>query len=132
MRHKLLFDKKCSWILFILAFGLLSLQPAFTGDERTYQIVANRTHSQIEIDGQFNESDWQSAQKVSNFVQVEPDPGQEATQRTEVRILYDTNNIYFGFTCYDTDISKLVANEMRRDARNLHENDNVYVHSFLY
>ena len=127
MRHKLLFDKKCGWILFILAFGLLISQPAFTGDERTYQIVANRTHSQIEIDGQFNESDWQSAQKVSNFVQVEPDPGQESTQRTEVRILYDTNNIYFGFTCYDTDISKLVANEMRRDARNLHENDNVFL-----
>ena len=35
----------------------------------------------------------------------------------ELRILYDDENIYFGFTCFDSDMSKLIANEMRRDAR---------------
>ena len=55
MRRKFLFGKKYSWIPFILTFGLLILQPAFTADERIYQIVANRTHNQIEIDGKFNE-----------------------------------------------------------------------------
>ena len=67
------------------------------------------------------------AQPIGNFIQVEPNPGQESSQRTDVRILYDANNIYFGFTCYDTEISKLEANEMRRDARNLHENDTVFL-----
>ena len=45
----------------------------------------------------------------------------------EVKVLYDNENIYFGFTCFDTEISKLVANEMRRDSRDLHDNDTVFL-----
>ncbi|MCY4512222.1 MAG: carbohydrate binding family 9 domain-containing protein, partial [Bdellovibrionales bacterium] len=43
-----------------------------------------------------------------------------------VPINSDEKNIYFGFTCFDSDISKMAANEMRRDG-NLWDNDSVYV-----
>ncbi len=92
-----------------------------------YQVVAYRTFGSIEIDGDFNEPDWQEAKAVGQFSQVEPDPGEPMTLPTEVRILYDEENVYFGFTCFDSDISKLVANDMRRDARELHENDYVFL-----
>ena len=92
-----------------------------------YQAEAYRTFASIEIDGDFNEADWQNAKPLNQFSQVEPDPGAPITQPTEVRILYDEKNIYFGFTCFDSDISRLVANEMRRDARELHENDYVFL-----
>ncbi|MCH8293930.1 carbohydrate binding family 9 domain-containing protein [Candidatus Poribacteria bacterium] len=90
------------------------------------QAEAYRTFQSIEIDGELSEPDWQNAKPIGHFVQYEPDEGKPATQPTEVRILYNDKHIYFGITCFDTDLSKLVANEMRRDA-GLYDNDNVFV-----
>ena len=91
-----------------------------------YKAEAYRTFQAIEIDGDLTESDWQNAKRIGQFVQMEPDEGQPMTETTDVRILYDEKNIYFGFTCFDSDISKVAANEMRRDG-NLWDNDSVYV-----
>ncbi len=92
-----------------------------------YQAKAYRTSMKIEIDGIFDEADWGKAKPITQFFQIQPDEGHPATQPTEVRILYDDKNIYFGYTCYDSDISKAVINEMRRDAHGLYSND----HGFL-
>ena len=92
-----------------------------------HEIKAYRTYESVEIDGDLTEADWQHAEPISQFLQIEPYEGEIGSESMEVRILYDNENIYFGFTCYDSDISKLVANEMRRDSRDLHENDNVFL-----
>ena len=88
-------------------------------ESHDYQIKAHRTYESIEIDGDLTEDDWQHAESIDEFVQIEPYEGEISSQPMEVRILYDTENIYFGFTCFDSEISKLVANEMRRDSRDL-------------
>ena len=93
----------------------------------TKEIKAYRTYETIEIDGDLTEADWQHAEPMDQFIQVEPYEGENISEPMELRILYDDENIYFGFTCHDSDMSKLIANEMRRDARDLHENDNVFV-----
>ena len=113
--------------LFAYLLGVTSLTVNAAADNSHYQAQAYRTFGSIEIDGDLNESDWQEAKPVGQFSQVEPDPGESMTLPTEVRILYDQENIYFGFTCFDSDISRLIANDMRRDARELHENDNVFL-----
>ena len=92
-----------------------------------YQVEAHRTYESIEIDGNLSEPEWKKAKPVKHFVQIEPYEGSAISQPMEVQILYDDNHIYFGFTCFDSDLSKLVANEMRRDARDIHENDNVFI-----
>ena len=92
-----------------------------------YQAEAYRTFQSIEIDGDFSETDWQHAKPINQFVQTEPDEGVPITESTEVRILYDEKNIYFGFTCSSSGRDSIVANEMRRDAENLRENDNVFI-----
>ncbi len=117
-------------LLLCLFVYLLILTPRIGSaapSSNEYQAGAHRTFASIEIDGDFNEPDWQKAKPVGQFRQVEPDAGEPMTLPTEVRILYDQENIYFGFTCFDSDISKLVANDMRRDARELHENDYVFL-----
>ena len=96
-------------------------------ESSNHEIKAYRTYESVEIDGDLTEADWQHAKPISQFVQIEPYEGEIGSESMEVRILYDNENIYFGFTCYDSDISKLVANEMRRDSRDLHENDNVFL-----
>ena len=92
-----------------------------------YRAEAYRTFQSIEIDGDFSETDWQHAKLINQFVQTEPDEGVPITESTEVRILYDEKNIYFGFTCSSSSRDNIVANEMRRDVENLRENDNVFI-----
>ena len=113
--------------LFAYLFGVTTLMVNAAVDNSAYQAKAHRTFGSIEIDGDLNEPDWQEAKPVGQFRQVEPDAGEPMSQPTEVRILYDEENIYFGFTCFDSDVSKIIANDMRRDARELHENDNVFL-----
>lgn len=60
-----------------------------------------RIQSSIHIDGELNESEWLSAKAVSDFTQLEPDPGNPSAQKTEVKILYDDAAIYVGATMYD-------------------------------
>ena len=55
--------------------------------------------------------------------QIQPNQGAPMTQPSEVRILYDAKNLYFGFTFFDAEMEKLVANVMRRDSVGLRSND---------
>ena len=105
---------------------LFPLTVSANPDAIEYKAEAYRTFQAIEIDGDLTESDWQNAKRLRQFVQMEPDEGKPMTEATDVRVLYDEKNIYFGFTCFDSDISKAAANEMRRDG-NLWDNDNVFV-----
>ena len=99
-------------------------------DFMEYRVKAYRTYQSIEIDGEFNEEDWQNAKSITRLIQYEPAEGELISQPTEIRILYDAQEIYFGFTCFDSDMSKMVANEMRRDGSGrdgLRENDHVSI-----
>ncbi|MCG9128336.1 carbohydrate binding family 9 domain-containing protein [Candidatus Poribacteria bacterium] len=98
-----------------------------SSETHNFQIKAYRTYESIEIDGELNELDWRKAEIIDKFIQIEPYEGEPNSEPMEVRILYDTEYLYFGFICHDSEIDKLVANEMRRDSRGLHDNDNVFV-----
>ncbi len=114
--------------LFLLSFiFLFPICISSASEPIEYRAEAYRTFQSIEIDGDFNETDWQHAKLINQFVQTEPDEGVPITESTEVRILYDEKNIYFGFTCSSSHRDNIVANEMRRDAENLRENDNVFI-----
>ena len=68
------------------------------------------------MDGIVDESSWALADVATNFLQREPQEGQPATERTEVRILHDDENLYVGLIAYDSDPSAIIATELRRDA----------------
>ena len=94
--------------------------------EASKEIRPLLTQETIEIDGHLNEEVWVEAQVIDDFTQQSPDEGEPTTERTEVRMVYDAENLYIGFECSDSEPEKVVANEMRRDGR-LWQNDNVYV-----
>ena len=58
--------------------------------------VASHRTSPIVLDAKLDEPAWNAATPITSFTQVDPDEGKPATQRTEVRILYDDNAVYFG------------------------------------
>jgi len=53
------------------------------------------------LDGLLNEQAWKDAAVAGEFVQKDPNEGMPATERTEVRVLYDSENLYFGVSCFD-------------------------------
>ncbi len=67
------------------------------------------------LDGTLDDPLWQTANPVDNFRQREPQEGEPATEKTEVRILYTRTAVYFGVHCYDSTPSRIVATELRRD-----------------
>ena len=56
----------------------------------------------VVIDGRLNETAWQAAVPLTQFTEDQPDEGKPATQRTEVRILYDQDAIYIGARLFDS------------------------------
>ena len=114
--------------LYVLSFiFIFPICVGTTSEPMEYRAEAYRTSQSIEIDGDFSEADWQHAKPINQFVQTEPNEGAPVTESTEVRILYDDKNVYFGFTCSSSRRDHIVANEMRRDAEGLRENDNVFI-----
>ena len=58
---------------------------------------------------------WKEAPLVSDFQQTRPDEGEAASERTEVRIVYDQDTLYFGVVCYVTDPRTVIVSDSRRD-----------------
>jgi hypothetical protein len=68
------------------------------------------------IDGILDEAVWQLGEPLSDFVQSEPTEGAPASERTEVRLLYDDQALYVGVICYDSDPTKIITTDSRRDS----------------
>ncbi len=69
------------------------------------------------LDGQvLSEALWLQVEPATRFVQVEPDDGQPASERTEVRIGFDDSMLYIGVVCFDSEPDTLVVSDSRRDA----------------
>lgn len=79
------------------------------------------------IDGRLDESIWNSAIPFSGFRMVEPTPGSDPTEKTEVRIIYDMNNLYIGIRCYDSEPKKIAANTMEHDKAEERNGDQVSI-----
>src|SRR5258705_3820460 len=67
------------------------------------------------LDGTLNDLLWQSAKPIMEFRQRESNEGELPTERTEVRILYTRHAVYFGVHCFDSEPSRIIATELRRD-----------------
>ncbi|HVT40213.1 MAG TPA: DUF5916 domain-containing protein [Gemmatimonadaceae bacterium] len=77
---------------------------------------AVRRSGPIAIDGRLDEAAWKDATPVTDFTQIDPEMGKPASQRTEMRFLFDDDAIYIGAKMYDTEGSKGVRTSLvRRD-----------------
>ena len=70
----------------------------------------------IVVDGILNEPAWQSAPKIGDLVQRQPDTGEAPTERTEVTLLRDEDNLYVGVVAYDSEPHRVIGTQMMRDA----------------
>ena len=86
-------------------------------DDARRTVAAIAVATGPELDGEVRSDPvWQSAAPTGGFIQTSPDEGQPASQRTEVRVVYTHEAVYFAFTCYDDDPATIVISDARRDA----------------
>ena len=77
-----------------------------------------------EIDGVLEEI-WKDGTLLADtWRQVDPDEGALPTQRTEVRLMRDSRNLYVGVRCFDDEPSKIVSRVMIRGGP-INRDDNI-------
>jgi hypothetical protein len=96
------------------------------GDGRV-TVRATRVASPPRVDGVLDDEHYRTIAPITGFIQQDPNEGQIATEPTFVWILFDTSTIYVSARCRDSQPSRIVANDMRRDGRNVSQNDNLSV-----
>ena len=103
-----------------LGFGLVNLAHAqATSLSNTPRPVANANalSSEPVIDGDvLNDPAWQNAEPITDLIQIQPNSGLNATQRTEVFVGYTDEAIYIGVIAHDTNPELIIATDSRRDS----------------
>ena len=91
-------------------------------------IRAVRLTAPLRIDGRLDEAVYAEVLPISDFIQNDPKPGEVATEKTDMWILFDDQRVYVVARCWETHPERMVANEMRRDSTVLFGgNDNFVV-----
>ncbi len=70
----------------------------------------------IRIDGRLDDPVWQTATKLTGFVEIDPGDNCQPKAETEAFLAYDAENLYIGFVCLDDKPSAIRANITDRDA----------------
>ena len=70
----------------------------------------------INLDGRLDEPAWQRAVSATGFRQKDPVEAAEPSERTEVKVVLDNNDLYIGAILYDSDPDGILAFQKRRDA----------------
>ncbi|PYS43628.1 MAG: hypothetical protein DMG14_00280 [Acidobacteria bacterium] len=99
----------------LLVLSALSLHAQRGTGKPAHILHAVRTVEKITLDGNLNDAAWMKAPVEWDFTQRDPIEGQDPTERTEVRILYDDASIYFGVRLFDAEPQKIVRQLSRRD-----------------
>ena len=78
---------------------------------------AVRTDTPPRIDGLLDENAWKAAARSDHFLQRVPVEDAPPSERTEVYLLYDSDNLYLAVRCHDRDAGEIIITQMERDAR---------------
>ncbi len=88
-------------------------------------MVAVRVAMPMRIDGRLDEAFYSSVRAASNFIQMEPQAGMEAAEKTEVWVSFDDANLCVSFRVWESEPGRMVATELRRDSNNIRQGDSV-------
>ena len=122
--------------LLVLTTLLMVGPEELAASSRQVQVQAAAEHETIlraipvseapRLDGVLDEPLWKDAPLFDRFLQQVPDEGKPATERTEVRIVYIRDKLYFGVMVFYSDPHKLIANELRYDQRRMFAEDDTF------
>ncbi len=77
--------------------------------------VIGRTNTPPEIDGRLDDSVWETATHITDFVQIAPVEGAPGSEETEVWMAYDSDHLYFAFYAHYTRPETMRINRADRE-----------------
>ncbi len=98
----------------LLAESLLAQSPAHAPVASPSALRLPAT-ARITLDGRLAEPAWASATAINDFRQYDPEVGAPATERTELRVLYDSSTLYFAIKAFDAKPADVIARILSRD-----------------
>ena len=101
--------------MFKKTFLSLLLSIGFGSNNFKYSYNVITTNEEINIDGNLDELVWKTGTSVSNFSQKDPQPGEPARQKTEVRVVIDNEFIYVGAYLFDNSPDSIAKQILRKD-----------------
>ena len=88
----------------------------FTPTPRTRPtVVIGRTGTPPDIDGRLDDSVWETATHITDFIQIAPIEGAPGTEETEVWMAYDNDHLYFAFYAHYTRPEAMRINRADRE-----------------
>ena len=102
------------------------IPPATVSRNETGHVTvrAARLIGGLDLDGALDEEVYGAVEAVSDFIQLEPNTGAPATERTEVWLFFDDTSFYVSARCWHSaPESEWIVNEMRRDSFNVMSNE---------
>ncbi len=112
-----------------LLAAVLASTPLFAQQPPPPSFVVGKLADSAEapvIDGRVNEAVWQTVQPYGTFTQQDPIEGAPASEKTEVRVMIGKGNLYISVIAFDSDPSKIIVSQARRDA-SLSETDSIVI-----
>lgn len=94
----------------LLVHGALGFSQA---EQRIYH--TSRITQSIKIDGILDEEVWQSGNIASDFIALEPVPGEKAEQKSEVKIFYDDEAVFIGAFLHEVSKDSILRELTERD-----------------
>ncbi len=92
--------------------------------EKHATVRATKLTTPLRVDGRLDEDVYRTVRPITDFIQTLPRNGVEPTERTEAWVFFDDQYIYVVGKCYDSaPPEQWIANEMRRDANQIRQND---------
>ena len=84
--------------------------------------VVGRTNTPPQIDGRLDDTVWEMATHITDFIQIAPVEGAPGSEATEVWMAYDSDHLYFAFYAHYADpgimrINRADREEIRGDDR---------------
>jgi hypothetical protein len=101
-------------LAFVCLGGSLLLH-AQTLDLNKKQLKAQRISSEIKLDGVLDDENWMDVPYATDFTTLQPNPGQDPSQKTQVKILYDDEALYIGAVMYDSKPDSILQELSQRD-----------------
>jgi len=103
-------------VLLVLVVVLMAAAASAESSAARAPIAASRTTRPPIIDGTVDDPVWARAAPFTAFVDFFPREGGLPSEATELRVLYDDDNLYFGFRCRDSRPLDIVSKLGVRDA----------------
>ncbi len=101
-------------LLFLLFFCTTLVSKTGESPLKVYTVRHINPHSPV-IDGRTDDIVWHKAAQGHDFLQLDPDEGKPATERTYFKIMFDEKNLYVLIRAFDSEPDKIATRVSRRD-----------------